>query len=195
MGFGGGSSGLSSPAQTKILVLADTTYEATSAEATKTFTIPAALQNADNVIGYLIFVDGTVDAAGTMELRARINGVSTNSYLSFGSRRIHATGVETAVTVAAAAQMTVVDVTALPAIDYSFTGWLLVMNTNTSGPQDEQPLVESSFTTIGANLFSQQMNHLLASVQATITSITILASTNWRIGTRITCYAIKRADT
>jgi len=201
LGFGGGSSGLASPPQTKILVIPVATYVATVAEASKVFSIPAAFQDGANISHYLVTFDGSVNPASTMELRFRINGISSALYYSWGYRRLQSTGVETATTIAAVTAGVIADTTTLPAQDVTFVGSLYIATANTT-PQFNDRQVNAWSDVMGVNGSGAQRvfqrmshNHSVTLANDLITSIEILASVNWTIGTRITLYAYKRADT
>jgi len=191
MGFGGGSSGLGSPPAIFRLV---GSYAAAIAELTTTFTIPTALQNPLDVAGYLIIIDGSATAALTLNMR--YNTLATAFYNSLGSRQISNTGVVTDLAGGFAVSQLLADATAIAGANNPFNGKVYVELQSATGTEDDNVAFQSEIVTwdnTGVSFYQSMAGGRLNQDVATLTSLTILASANWNIGTKITMYALMRA--
>jgi len=162
----------------------DTTYEASIAESTHTFTFAAIDFDDDSML--VLVVDG-IATLTTMELAIQIGGDTTANYYSDGFQI--ESGTETIIDINAQTSARILPATLVRA-DRVFAG---VMNfyLEKGATGNNEPQTTGMMTGIGGmyNVKSQ----LIADVSS-IASVTILAPvSSWKIGTRFTLYKVSRS--
>jgi len=158
-------------------------YQATIAELTHTFNFTAVDFDADSEIS--IMIDGAITAAAALQLR--INGEVGTDYFTDG-REILA-GAETLIDVSAANQGQIMSTAALVGVSEKFSAKIILSLSKGGGTvHAPRALVQGS----GGGTMSIASSITLNIDSVSISSVTILATANWNIGTRITVYKKSR---
>jgi len=158
-------------------------YEASSAEATKTFSFTGVTMDDHSKI--VVVYDGSTSAS--MTLNFRINQITSSSYHTDGTSTIG--GTTTSLDLGASTSGQLWGTGQLTAANNLFQGTIDVYLTKGSGGSGDLPF--SSHNGVG-NGTQRNVSIRLISDQTSITDVTIFGSQNWNIGTRITVYKVKR---
>lgn len=195
MGFGGGSSGLSSPPLRAMRLIES--YVATIAEASKVFTIPAAFQSPSDVSAWILYITGS-NITVTSMISLQINGLVTALYDEVGSRQLKSTGVITNVSLGNRIDWSLFTQNT-PIAECPYSGYVIItLPVNSGATRDQNPQAVSEFIvpTTGTEFNRESMWHSKQdNVTTLITEIRLLATaSNWNIGTRASLYAIMKVE-
>jgi len=155
-------------------------YEATATDVTKSLSFTAVDFNDDSEI--LIILDGIT--AGAVNFNFQITGEATGNYFGDGAKIV--AGVETLLDQNSFTGCDIVETSILDAADRPF--FIVIHLGLNKGGVPNHPM----FTSIARGHLGQQV--LSGSLRVNKTSIgSVLFGGNWKSGTRVTIYKIKRA--
>jgi len=161
-------------------------YEATSAEASHTFTFTGVDFDDDSML--VLVLDGSI-TLGTFALQMTINGVGGGNYHG-GGRRIQG-GVETLLTFYSTDFFPIADTALFNSVNENFFG-IIQIGLHKSGSQD-RPLIISEVVG-GSQTGDDKIFGNVSDPTGDIDEIVISTpATTWQIGTRMTLYKVARA--
>ena len=161
------------------------TYEASSAEATKTFTFTAVDFDDDSVL--FLEIDGGASAA-TNTLEIQVDGDTSASYDGQTIQMLQ--GTQTLADISNQTSAVIAPAALFAEGNEGFLA-LVWIGLHKSGNQD-RPMINAS-TLTPAQRGSLQFWGCSDTAHDDIGSVTILSQANWQIGTRMTLYKVARA--